>query len=245
MREGSRTPNLSIMRYLLRLIVYLAIFCATCSLSLVVLLRFVPVTVTPLKAIRLFENFSREGIAIRSKWVAFRNVNPAMPRAVVATEDNNFLSHRGFDWDAIAKARQENRQGGRLRGGSTISQQTAKNVFCTPARTWFRKGVETWFTFLIETFWSKKRIMEVYLNVIETGSNMYGVEAPARDIYGKTAAELNVYEASMIATVLPNPIRMRIAHPSAYMVNRAARVRSLMNKLPPLDFDRPGREPEK
>ena len=126
-----------------------------------------------------------------------------------------------------------------LRGGSTISQQTAKNVFCLPARTWLRKGVEAWFTVLIETFWSKRRIMEVYLNVIETGRNMYGVEAPARDVYGKTAAELNAYEASMIATVLPNPLRRDMAAPSGYMVRRAAQVRSLMGKLGPIEFDRP------
>ena len=112
-------------------------------------------------------------------------------------------------------------------------------MFCLPARTWLRKGVEAWFTVLIETFWSKRRIMEVYLNVIETGRNMYGVEAPARDVYGKTAAELNAYEASMIATVLPNPLRRDMAAPSGYMVRRAAQVRSLMGKLGPIEFDRP------
>ncbi|MFQ8804658.1 MAG: monofunctional biosynthetic peptidoglycan transglycosylase [Alistipes indistinctus] len=155
-----------------------------------------------------------------------------MVRAVIATEDNNFLTHRGFDWDAINKALDENREGGRIRGGSTISQQTAKNVFCLPSRTWTRKAVEAYYTFLIETFWDKRRIMEVYLNVIETGENMYGVEAPARQVYGKTAEHLNRHEASMIASVLPNPIRMKIAAPSSYVVRRAAQVRSLMSKLP-------------
>ena len=126
-----------------------------------------------------------------------------------------------------------------LRGGSTISQQTAKNVFCLPSRTWIRKGFEAYYTLLIETFWSKRRIMEVYLNVIETGENMYGVEAPARHIYGKSAEKLNRHEASMIATVLPNPIRMKLANPSSYMMRRSAQVRSLMNKLPVIDFDHP------
>ncbi len=231
------------MRYLGRLIVYLSLFAATCSIGSVLLLRFVPVTVTPLKVIRLFENRKEYGLKVRSNWVPFDRINPQMMRAVIATEDNRFLTHRGFDWEAIDQALEENREGKRMRGGSTISQQTAKNVFCPPSRTWLRKGVEAWQTVLIETFWSKRRIMEVYLNIIETGPNMYGVEAPARDIYGKTAAELNRHEASMIATVLPNPLRMRLSAPSDYMVQRAARVRSLMNKLGKIDFDCPEDEP--
>ena len=231
------------MRYIGRLIVYLFLFLATCSIGSVLLLRFVPVTVTPLKVIRLFENRKEHGLKVRSKWVPFDKINPQMIRAVIATEDNHFLTHRGFDWDAIDRALEENKEGKRIRGGSTISQQTAKNIFCPPSRTWLRKGVEAWQTVLIETFWSKRRIMEVYLNIIETGPNMYGVEAPARDIYGKTAAELNRHEASMIATVLPNPLRMRLSAPSDYMVRRAARVRSLMNKLGKIDFDRPEEEP--
>ena len=220
-REGRLTGFA--MRYLGRLVAYLAVFFITFSLGYTLLLRWVPVTLTPLKAIRLAEHLPEEGLRVRSNWVPLRKVAMPMVRAVIATEDNHFLSHRGK----------------RLRGGSTISQQTAKNVFCLPARTWLRKGVEAWFTVLIETFWSKRRIMEVYLNVIETGRNMYGVEAPARDVYGKTAAELNAYEASMIATVLPNPLRRDMAAPSGYMVRRAAQVRSLMGKLGPIEFDRP------
>lgn len=227
------------MRYLLRLILYAAIFCVTCSLSLVFLLRFVPVTVTPLKVIRLIENFSTDVVRISSRWVSLDRISPLMIRAVIATEDNNFMTHRGFDWEAIEKARTDNQQGKKLRGGSTISQQTAKNVFCTPGRTWFRKGIEAYYTVLIEALWGKKRIMEVYLNVIETGQNRFGVEAPAREVYHKPAAELNLYEAAMIATVLPNPLRMRLEHPSNYMVRRAAQVRSLIYKVAPVDFDSP------
>ncbi len=236
-REGRLTGFA--MRYLGRLVAYLAVFFITFSLGYTLLLRWVPVTLTPLKAIRLAEHLPEEGLRVRSNWVPLRKVAMPMVRAVIATEDNHFLSHRGFDWDAIDRALDENREGKRLRGGSTISQQTAKNVFCLPARTWLRKGVEAWFTVLIETFWSKRRIMEVYLNVVETGRNMYGVEAPARDVYGKTAAELNAHEASMIATVLPNPLRRDMAAPSGYMVRRAAQVRSLMGKLGPIEFDRP------
>ena len=227
------------MRYLLRLVVYLSLFFVTYSVCSVLLLRAVPVTVTPLKVLRFFENFTQDGFSVHSNWVPFDRINPSVVQAVIATEDNNFATHNGFDWEAINQALDENREGKRLRGGSTISQQTAKNVFCLPARTWLRKGVEAWFTVLIETFWSKRRIMEVYLNVIETGRNMYGVEAPARGVYGKTAAELNAYEASMIATVLPNPLRRDMAAPSGYMVRRAAQVRSLMGKLGPIEFDRP------
>lgn len=175
-REGRLTGFA--MRYLGRLVAYLAVFFITFSLGYTLLLRWVPVTLTPLKAIRLAEHLPEEGLRVRSNWVPLRKVAMPMVRAVIATEDNHFLSHRGFDWDAIDRALDENREGKRLRGGSTISQQTAKNVFCLPARTWLRKGVEAWFTVLIETFWSKRRIMEVYLNVIETGRNMYGVEAP-------------------------------------------------------------------
>ena len=171
----------------------------------------------------------------------YDELSPSLVAALVSTEDMRFYSHSGIDFISLARvavrtiALAQFGQG----GGSTISQQTAKNVFCLPARTWLRKGVEAWFTVLIETFWSKRRIMEVYLNVIETGRNMYGVEAPARDVYGKTAAELNAYEASMIATVLPNPLRRDMAAPSGYMVRRAAQVRSLMGKLGPIEFDRP------
>lgn len=224
------------MRYLFRLLVYLAVFGLTFSVGAVVLLRFLPITVTPLKVLRMVDNFPDKGFAIYSNWVPLEEINPTMIRAVIATEDNHFCTHHGFDWEAINRAMEENREGDRLRGGSTISQQTAKNVFCLPHRNWFRKGIEAYYTVLIEALWGKHRIMEVYLNVIETGENMYGVEAPARKVYDKRASELNPHEASMIATVLPNPLRMKLEAPSSYMVRRSARVRSLMNKLPPIEL---------
>ena len=226
------------MRYLLRLVVYLSLFFVTYSICSVLLLRAVPVTVTPLKVLRFFENFTQDGFSVHSNWVPFDRINPSVVQAVIATEDNNFATHNGFDWEAINQAFDENREGKRLRGGSTISQQTAKNVFCFPSRTWLRKGFEAYYTVLIECCWSKRRIMETYLNVSETGRNMYGVEAPAREVYGKSAKELNRYEASMIATVLPNPLRMRLQNPSNYMVRRAARVRTLMNMVGEVDLGR-------
>lgn len=219
------------MKYFLRLLIYIAIFFMVFSVTTVLLLRFVPVTVTPLKIIRVVQNFPGKGISVYSKWENIERISPLMVKAVIATEDNNFFNHRGFDWDAIKLVWEENKKGNRIRGGSTISQQTAKNVFCLPSRTWFRKGVEAYYTMLIELLWGKKRIMEVYLNIIETGKNIYGVEATALRIYGKHASELNIYEASMIATVLPNPLGMNLAAPSNYMVRRAENVRRLMNML--------------
>ncbi|MDR0953781.1 MAG: monofunctional biosynthetic peptidoglycan transglycosylase [Rikenellaceae bacterium] len=227
------------MKYLLRLLLYLTIALTTFSLCSVLLTRFIPVTFTPLKFIALWENRGEDALPLRSRWVSLERISPEMVRAVVATEDNNFMIHSGFDFDAIKQAIAERREGGRLRGASTISQQTAKNVFCLPSRTWVRKGVEAWFTFLIERCWGKKRIMEVYLNVIETHPNMYGAEATARYFYEKPASDLNRYEAAMIASVLPNPRRMNIGAPSSYLTRRAAQVRRLMAQVGEIDFDRP------
>lgn len=223
------------MKYLFRLLLYLAILFVTFTVVSVVLTRFVPVTFTPLKLVSLRENAEKEA-PVRSKWVPIDRISPEMITAVVATEDNNFMKHHGFDFEAIQRAIEENREGGRLRGASTISQQTAKNVFCFPRRTWLRKGFETWFTAWIELLWGKQRIMEVYLNVIETHPNTYGAEATAQTFYKKPASDLNRYEAAMIATVLPSPRRMNIAAPSAYMTRRAAQVRGLMANVGPIEF---------
>ena len=227
------------MKYLVRLIVYLLVFGLSFSVCYAVLLRFVPVTVTPLKVIRWFENLPEEGVTIDSKWTRLQKIDLSMPKAVIASEDNNYFAHNGFDWDAIGQAIEHNRTGKKVRGGSTISQQTAKNVFCLPSRTWVRKGIEAYYTVLIEILWGKRRIMEVYLNVIETGPNVYGVGAAAEKYFKKPAAELNAYDASMIAAVLPNPLRMKLAAPSAYVVRRSATIRRLMRALPPVDFDNP------
>lgn len=224
------------MKYVFRLLVYLIFFSVTFTVVSVGLLRFFPITVTPLKVERLLRGNSEAGFSVRTKWVPLRAISDEMVTAVVATEDNNFTKHRGFDFEAIRKAVEEYRKGRRLRGASTISQQTAKNVFCLPDRSWVRKGVETWFTVWIELLWSKKRIMEVYLNVIETHAGVYGVGATARRFYDKPAAELNRYEAAMIATVLPNPLRMNLAAPSAYMTRRAGQVRRLMANVGAVEF---------
>jgi monofunctional biosynthetic peptidoglycan transglycosylase len=157
---------------------------------------------------------------------------------VVASEDNLFLSHYGFSIDAINKAIKYNQKGKRIRGGSTISQQTAKNVFLWPQRSYLRKGLEAYFTVLIELVWSKKRIMEVYLNVIEMGDGIYGVEAASLEYFGKNSAYLSKSQAAMIAACLPNPRRFDAGNPSSYIQRRKARIVSLMGKIGIVDFDK-------
>lgn len=235
------------MRYLLRLIVYAAIFFASFSVGYVLILKAVPVTITPLKVIRLVENAPDNHFVANSRYRPLNKINHALAEAVIASEDNFFLTHNGFDWEAIDLAIKNNKTRKRKLGASTISQQTAKNVFCTPKRTWVRKGFETYFTVLIELFWSKREIMGTYLNVIETHPDVYGAEETSRRFYGKHASELNVYEASMIATVLPSPRRMNLSRPSSYMVRRAGDIRRMMNRLPKADFDDPAdpAKPEK
>lgn len=223
------------MKYIVRMLLYAAVFFVVFTVVSVGLTRWVPVAFTPLKFIALHENAGQDA-PVRSRWVSINRISGQMVTAVVATEDNHFMQHHGFDFQEIRRAIRENREGRRLRGASTISQQTAKNVFCLPDRTWLRKGFETWFTGWIEGLWGKRRIMEVYLNVIETHRNIYGAGAAARVFYKKPAADLNRYEAAMIATVLPSPRRMNISAPSNYMTRRAAQVRGLMRKVGEIDL---------
>ena len=170
------------------------------SLLLVFIFRFVPV---PITATMLFD-----GNGATRDWEPLSNISPNLARAVIAAEDGKFCQHNGFDTEAIEKAIKRNTQGGRMRGGSTISQQTAKNVFLWQGSGWtryLRKIPEVWFTFLIETFWGKPRIIEVYLNVAETGIGTYGAEAGAQRYFNKSAANLTRAEAARIAAILPLP----------------------------------------
>jgi monofunctional biosynthetic peptidoglycan transglycosylase len=207
------------------------------TLFAVILFSFVNPPVTPLMIKRVFEQKSEGKKArIQKKWVSLKKISPHMVRAVVASEDNRFLDHWGVDLDAIHKAVQYNKRHRRKHGASTITQQVAKNVFLWPARTYFRKGFELYFTVLIEVVWSKKRIMTVYLNIIETGDGIYGAEAAAKAYFHKTSAKLTQGEAALIAAALPNPRKRNPAAPSAYMVRRQARIMSLMNKIGELKF---------
>lgn len=171
------------------------------SLLLVLIFRFVPPPFTLTMAGDLVS-----GHGISKQWVPLSRIDPDMARAAIAAEDSSFCSHNGFDYDAIAAAMYRNAKGGKvLRGGSTISQQTAKNVFLWQGGGFFRKGLEAWFTILIELIWPKKRIMEVYLNVAETGIGTYGVEAGSQRYFGHSAAKMTRAEAARIAAVLPLP----------------------------------------
>lgn len=217
-------------RFILRAMLWLFLF----SLLLVVLFKWVPVPFTPLMAIRYFEHPEEE---LKHDWVPMEEINPNLQLAVIASEDQNFLNHDGFDYEAIKKAIEESKRRKRSRGASTISQQTAKNVFLWPGRSWFRKGVEVYFTFLIEVFWSKERILEVYLNSIEMGKGVYGAEAAAQVWFNKPAAKLTQYEAAAIAAILPNPREYRANPASAYVQGRKAWIVRQMNNLGRLKFE--------
>jgi len=151
--------------------------------------------------------------------------------AVIAAEDQRFGQHHGFDLEAIEKAIEHNEKGGKVRGASTISQQTAKNVFLWPARSWVRKGLEVWFTLLIELVWGKERILEVYQNIAEFGPGIYGAEAAAQQFFGKSAQKLSRSEAALLAAVLPSPRRYSAARPSAYVQRRQRWILRQMNNL--------------
>jgi len=202
------------------------------TLLAVVLFSFVSPPLTPLMLKRAFvkkPDGTRAGI--HKDWVSFKNISPHMIRAVVASEDNRFLDHWGIDVKAVQKAVEYNKRHRRKHGASTITQQVAKNVFLWPARSWIRKGFELYFTVLIETVWSKKRIMVVYLNVVETGNGIYGVEAAARKYFHKSAKKLTPGEAALIAAALPNPRVRNPAKPSAYLLRRQQRIMNLMGKI--------------
>lgn len=215
----------------------LFIFFFVSSIVWVILARFVPVFVTPLMFIRSVEYIAEGEMPKNSKtWVSIEDISPNMVQAVVASEDNLFLQHYGFSFNDIGKAIQHNNKGKRIRGGSTISQQTAKNVFLWPQRSYLRKGLEAYFTVLIELIWSKERIMEVYLNVIEMGDGIYGVQAASLEYFGKDAADLTKSQAALIAACLPNPRRFSVTHPSGYISRRKSKIVSLMGKLEQVNF---------
>lgn len=201
-------------------------FLASTILS-VVALRFIPVWFTPLMFIRCYEQ-AKEGRELRMShnWVSLNEMSQSMPVAVIASEDANFFSHHGFDFKAIEHAAKRNSQHPEKQklGASTISQQTAKNVFLWPGRSWVRKGFEVYFTALIELMWPKERILEVYLNSIETGDGIYGIEAVSRDNWGLTASQISPEQCAIIAATLPNPRKFSSKNPSKYILKRKKRI---------------------
>jgi len=221
-----------------RFIRHLLIYFFLGSISWVLLCRILPVLITPLMLIRSVESITQGEFPKNSKrWVSIHEISPNMVQAVLASEDNLFMTHYGFSIDAMTKAFEHNQKGRRIRGGSTISQQTAKNVFLFPQRSYIRKGLEAYFTVLMELTWSKKRIMEVYLNVIEMGDGIYGVEAVSEEYFGIAASQLNRNQAALIAACLPNPRRFNAAHPSGYISRRKDHIISLMSKVGAVNFD--------
>ena len=217
-------------------------FFASTILS-VIALRFVPVWFTPLMFIRCYQQLSSgEELRLKHRWVPLTDISPSLPVAVMASEDARFLEHHGFDYKAIESAARRNLEHPEKRklGASTISQQTAKNVFLWPGRSWTRKGFEVYFTALIELMWSKQRIMEVYLNSIEMGDGIYGADAVAEWHFHTRASQLTPDQCALIAATLPNPRRFNSAAPSAYMLKRQARIRREMHYVP--DFPREGED---
>jgi monofunctional glycosyltransferase len=217
------------------------------SVLSVILFRFVPVPITPLMIIRNIEAIfdSKKEVRLKKDWVSLDKISNNLQLAVVCSEDQNFLTHHGFDFEAIDKAIKHNLHHKHKRGASTISQQTAKNLFLWPGRSWMRKGLEVYFTALIELFWSKERIMEVYLNIIEMGDGIYGADAASRSYFKKSASRLNRNEAALIAAVLPNPVLYSARRPGPYIRSRQSWIMQQMNYWGnKLDYDNPPKEEE-
>ena len=192
-----------ISRFLIKVIIGFVIL----SLSWVMLYKFVPVKWTPLMLKRSIQNIEQKGYKNSRTWVNIEDISPVMVRTVMASEDGRFMEHWGFDIRELTKMQKDHQnKGKKIRGCSTISQQVAKNCFTFCGRSWWRKGFETYYTVLIELLWSKERIMEVYLNIAETGKGLFGVEAVAQKYFDRSAAKLNTHQAVCIACVLPNPL---------------------------------------
>lgn len=200
------------------------------SIGLVVLFKFVPVPFTPLMFIRTFEQLTtNEKVVWKHDWIALDEISTSVQKAVIASEDGKFTTHNGFDVKAIEKAYKNNQKGKKVKGGSTISQQTAKNVFLWPGRSYLRKGLEAYFTVLIEIVWGKERIMEVYLNSIEMGKGIYGIEAASQHWFNKSAKNLTKAEAAAIAAILPNPRVYKAKNSSRYIERRKNAIKRQMN----------------
>lgn len=221
------------MRTILRFTSKSIILFIAFTVAITLLYRFVPVPITPLMLSRAINNDA----PIHYKWTPLEEITNDLPLAVISSEDNLFTSHNGFDFKAIKTAHEDAKKGKKLRGASTISQQTAKNVFLWHGRSWLRKGLEAYFTILIEFFWGKERIMEVYLNCIEMGNGIYGAAAVAQHHFKKEPSELTRKECALIAATLPNPRRYSSAKPSKYMLKRQKEILRLMKLINNVEYD--------
>jgi monofunctional biosynthetic peptidoglycan transglycosylase len=204
---------------------------------MVLIYRVMPVYLTPLMVIRTIQALSAgERQTLHHSWVKIENISPHLVQAVVASEDNLFMKHWGFDFEQIRRAMKENKRRSKPRGASTISQQTAKNVFLWPQSSFVRKGFEVYFTVLIELVWGKERIMEVYLNSIEMGRGIYGAESVARLHFNKSAAQITAHDSATIAATLPNPLRFNSAKPTLYIEQRCLQIQRLMRNIGKVDL---------
>lgn len=212
---------------------FFILFFFSTSIFSVLVLGFVPITFTPLMLIRSVEQaFDGEFPVAKRNWNSYSNISPNMVLAVVSSEDNKFPEHYGFDFVAIERALKHNsKKSKKIRGGSTISQQTAKNVFLVPARTWVRKGLETYFTVLIELTWSKRRIMEAYLNIVELGNGVYGVQSASEFYFEKDADKLTKSQAALLAATLPSPLKRDPGDPNGKLRRKQALILRIMRKV--------------
>ena len=235
-----------VLKIILKVVKWIVVAFFASTILSVVALRFLPVYFTPLMFIRCYEQVTEgKDLKLAHHWVPLEKISPSLPRAVMASEDAHFLEHHGFDYEAIEHAAKRNREHPEKRklGASTISQQTAKNVFLWPGRYWVRKGFEVYFTTMIELMWSKQRIMEVYLNSIEMGDGIYGADAVAEEHFGKSALDLSKAQCALIAATLPNPRKFSSKHPSPYMLKRQGRILLEMRYVP--EFPKEGQDVKK
>jgi monofunctional biosynthetic peptidoglycan transglycosylase len=216
-------------RLLRRFLLSLVLVVVVLPPAVLLLYRVVPPPATPLMLIRLLE-----GHGLDYRWVPLEDIAPALPAAVLAAEDNRFCRHDGIDWQAVGQAWAEYRAGGRLRGASTVSMQTAKNLFLWPGRSWLRKGLEAYLVLWLELLWDKQRIIEVYLNIAEFGPGIYGAEAAAQRQFGRPAAALSRQQAARLAVVLPDPLDRSAASPTPALARRAQVIAGRSLQIAPL-----------
>jgi len=220
-------PRRSLPRRLARLAARIVGLFLLISVIWAAVYTLLPVPLTPLMVIRLVE-----GYGFSKDWVSYEQISPNLARAAIASEDSGFCAHHGFEWEAIQNAWDRNQRSRRIRGGSTISNQAAKNAFLWPDRTYVRKGLEYYFTVLIELLWGKKRILEVYLNVVEFGPGIYGAEAASQTYFKKPASALSRREAALLVSVLPSPLKWSVARPGPYVQSRTATIMARMMDIP-------------
>jgi len=233
-KKSSKKKRKSFLITILRKIGIAFLVLFLLSLLLPITYRWVNPPITLLMLIRKVQ----DDAPIQKKWVDLEDISPNMVVCAMASEDNNFLGHRGFDWGAIQKVIDLRKDGNKKRGGSTISQQTAKNVFLWSGRSWLRKGLESYFTVLIETFWTKRRIMEVYLNVIEMGNGIYGAEKAAEIYFHTTAKKLTLRQAALITACYPDPRHRNPAKPTSYLNKRSEAISQLTKHFGKVDFSK-------